>query len=146
MQHAPNHFRVFRLALGLPFLLFLGCGESGPKLNPVAGKISYDGKPLTRGTISLRPEKASAKETSIEPYAEIKADGSFELKTGAKDGAPVGKYIVLVTATEEIDPKNASAAPKDLIPRKYGDPQSPMLRLEVVEKPSPNQYDIVLKK
>jgi predicted small lipoprotein YifL len=123
-----------------------GCGNSGPQLAPVSGKATVNGKELPRGSISLRPDKAQGNTAIVEPYGDIDGDGNFSILTDKKPGAPLGKYIVLVTATEPVDPKNASATPKSLIHSKYKDPERPVLRFEVVETPEAGRYDLSLEK
>jgi len=136
------------IAIGLILLLLLsGCGSGdGQKLIPVSGKVTVAGTPLHRGNVSFRADTAAGEKTAAEPYGEISADGTSTLFTSKKKGAPLGKYIVLVEASEEIDPKNASATPKSLINRKYADPSKPLLRIEVVESPKPDHFDIRLEK
>ncbi len=122
-----------------------GCGNANEeKLLPVVGKVTHDGKPLTTGTISLRADAGN--QGTAEPYAQIDADGNYQLFTKNKPGAPAGNYIVLVVATEPIDPNNPSAAPKSLIDRKYADPSAPVLRLVVEANPKDGQYDLRLTK
>lgn len=121
-----------------------GCGgSSGPdNLVPVSGKVTLKGKALTRGTVSYRADKLRGSKETLEPYAEIQPDGTYTLYTNKKPGAPPGKYIVLVEASEDIDPKNPSAAPKAIVDRKYANPEQPILQVDVVENPKPGQYDL----
>ncbi len=126
----------------------LGCGGSSTSGNliSVSGKVTVGGKPLTRGSVSFRPDKARGNNGTAEPYGEIGADGTYTLYTDKKPGAPLGKYVVLVVATEEVDPNNPSATPKSLINPKYGDPERPILQVDIVDNPKPAQYDLDLAK
>lgn len=124
----------------VPFLIIatLACGcSNNPALTAVAGKVTIDGAPLTRGSISLRPVDLACKD---EPYASIGADGTFKVMTKDRPGSPKGKFAVLLTAYENIDPKYPSAAPKSLIPRRYAQMDKPAIHIEV---PSAN-YDLSL--
>ena len=95
----------------------------GESVNPVIGKIIYDGKPLAGARIRLEATTDGASRV----YAcDSKADGTFEIEavytTQTKKGAPVGKYKVLVgkfendtSAATETDPDADEAAELDLI-------------------------------
>jgi hypothetical protein len=134
---------------GLLFALLFavwGCGGSGPdNLVPVSGKVTIDGKTLTKGTVSYRPDKSQGNSSTEEPYGEISADGTYTLYTGAgekkRKGAPVGKYHVLVEANEGVPP-GTTATPKPIVNLKYSDPSKPLLHREVVENPKDGQYDL----
>ncbi|MCI0377838.1 MAG: hypothetical protein L0215_09540 [Gemmataceae bacterium] len=123
-----------------------GGGSSGPSLTPVSGKVSVGGKLLTRGSVSFRPDTARGNKDLSEPFGEIGPDGAYKLHTGKRLGAPLGKYVVLVAATEDVDPNKPSDTPKSLVPLKYSDPDMPILQLDVVENPKPGHYDLDLPK
>src|SRR5207249_3372518 len=67
---------------------------------PVHGEVYFDGQPASGAMVHFHPlndeERAPA-------FAEVKADGSFELSTfGTNDGAEEGDYVVTVNwRTEE---------------------------------------------
>jgi hypothetical protein len=65
--------------------------------------------------------------------------------TSNRPGAPVGKYVVLVTASEAIDPSNPSATPKSLVNARYSDVGLRNILIEVTESPRDGQYDLKLK-
>jgi hypothetical protein len=126
-------------------LLGLGCSDGKtPKLLPVKGKVTIDGAALTRGSVSFRLQEASA--GSWEPAGTIDADGTYTLYTNQKPGAPAGKYYVLVTASEPIDPSKPSDAPKSLVHPKYADATQKLLVVEVSENAAPTAYDLKLSK
>jgi hypothetical protein len=129
--------------------LVAGCGDSGgSKLLPVVGKVTVDGKPLTTGTgkISFRPVKGSA--TPLEPAADIEEDGTYRLSTGGKEGAPPGRYQVLVVDVVPRDPKDhfPYGPRKTHVNNKYGDPRKSDVFIEVVPSPAPGAYDLKLTK
>ena len=94
----------------------LGCGAKSEDVNPVTGKITYDGKPLADARIRLEATNAGASRV----YAcDSTADGSFTIEAvyaeETKQGAPVGKYKVLVgkfekTAAPETSDPDADEA------------------------------------
>src|SRR5438874_10922837 len=92
------------LALGLT-----GCGDSsGPKLVPVAGRVTVSGQPVKAGTLSFRPDKSKGNHALHEPYGEIDAAGNYKLFTNRQEGAPAGWYRVAVMAAEPVDVGNLS--------------------------------------
>lgn len=114
-------------------LLLTGCsGDDGiGKRFPVSGKVTYDGKPLTSGTVNFLPEDPA---TGRPATGEIQTDGSYKLTTQTPgDGAMGGKYKVSISAYETDmsktqSPKQggsadqvvvAQAQGKSLIPIKY---------------------------
>jgi hypothetical protein len=130
----------------------VGCGDaSGNKLVPVVGKVTVDGQPLKAGngvssSVSFRPEKGSG--NSQEPAGDIDEDSTYRLFTNGKEGAPPGRYHVLVTAMERFDPKSPFpyGKRKSYVNSKYGDLKTSDLVIEVVPSPAPGAYDLKLKK
>ena len=126
----------------------VGCRDSSSNLVPVVGKVTVDGQPLTTGTgrVSFRPEKGSA--THQEPAGMIDPEGTYQLFTAGTEGAPPGRYRVLVVDVEPIDPKNPFpyGKRKSYVNLKYGDPKTTDQVIEVVPSPAPGAYDLKLKK
>src|SRR5690349_15776348 len=107
-----------RLAVVASLLLNLGCG-SQPKelLHPIKGRITLDGKPLPRGSVSLRAELGAT--VGHQPTGMIEPAGEFVVYTNGQAGAPPGNYRVVVFATEDTVSPDGSARPglpKSLIP------------------------------
>ena len=89
--------RVLTVLVALFSLLCHGCGSS-PALAvaqpvPVKGKITYRGKPLTQGQITLDPTDGGP-----DAKGKIEPDGRFTLTTHQEgDGAIIGVYRVVVS-------------------------------------------------
>lgn len=115
---------------GLMWLgLLSGCNDTGPKLMPVSGRITLDGKPLPRGSVSLRTD-----EHWEQPAGSIDADGKYVMYTQGKAGVPPGSYRVVVFATEaahDADGKAHPGLPVSIIPATYNDPATTPLTIEV---------------
>jgi hypothetical protein len=158
---------LVRLWLTLPAaLVVLGCSDTSglPSRVRVSGTVTYQGKPLERGTISFSPVDAGGRGAggSI-------VDGRYSLTTlDQDDGALPGKYRVSILAKEvgdlsTVDLKikktregratedekkamaavfpqkaaaKAAAAAKSLIPARYGSPESSGLTYEVKQASS----------
>lgn len=90
---------LFRLLMLCLLVTVAGCGESGPKVVPVAGKVLIDGEPLDYGYIRFVPKQGRASS------AELESDGSFELRYSPdKMGAVLGSHRVEVAANETLGP------------------------------------------
>jgi hypothetical protein len=126
--------------------LTLGCGpkeEPHPETVPVQGKVTYQGKPVTQGTITFQPD------TGQPASGEIQNDGSYQLTTFApKDGAVPGHHKVMIIANTADPTKIPGSSPGyvppvDLVPKKYNQLGSSGLEATVSkDKPA---YDFDLK-
>jgi hypothetical protein len=101
---------AWRLAALLSLIVAAGCGGSG--LYPVQGKVVFsDGTPLTAGTVVFGPVD---KDALLSPRGEIQPDGTFKASTHKEgDGAPEGKYRVLVAPPDDPDPDRPRPLPFD---------------------------------
>ena len=113
---------------------------------PVKGQLFYANKPAAGAKVTFSPEGGGTPEEWISGYprAVVGADGTFELETYAvKDGAPAGKYKVLVSyplnavllnspehATEEGDGSD------DRLQGRYLNPDTTPLTATVEAKPN----------
>lgn len=100
--------------VGCAAIALLGCSGAGMSSQktcyPVKGQLFYAGKPAAGAKITFHPEGDGTPEEWISGYprAVAQADGSFELETYAvKDGAPAGKYKVLVSYPLNAVPLNS---------------------------------------
>ncbi len=124
-------------------LALAGCG-SGPKAYPVEGTVKYkDGTPMTAGgLIIFNPMDTQVKVTA---QGEIKEDGTFKLGTFAEtDGAPVGKYRVLIALPPLANP-NRPPAGWPPINVKYSSADKSGLEFTVTAI-AKNEYAIVVEK
>jgi hypothetical protein len=123
-----------------------GCGDPTDigRTVPVVGKVTANGKPVKAGSVSFRPDKSKGNTSAHEPYGEIDADGNYKLRTGKKEGAPVGWYRVAVFAGEPVEVGNLSGQAKWYANPKYAAAESSGLTIEVVEQPAPGAYDLKL--
>lgn len=123
-----------------------GCSEA-PKSNlvPVEGRVTLDGKPLTSGSVSLRPESKGTWDQPTGPIAG--EDGHYTIYTNGQRGAPPGAYRVVIFATESGKTSSGAAhpgMPKSVIPKRYNDPQSTPLRVQVGASSGPAAFDLEL--
>jgi hypothetical protein len=92
-----------------------GCGDGGPKIVPVSGKVLIDGQPLGYGYVQVLAEGWRPATSKIGP------DGRFVLTTSTEgDGCAVGTHPVVVLAGEPISEEKM----KWHAPEKYTKPDS----------------------
>lgn len=81
------------VALGCCFLI--GCGEGGPKLVPVEGKVTLDGKALANKTIMFAPQtgtQGSGAGGTTDGEGNYKLTAVTPGSTQARPGIAVGDY------------------------------------------------------
>jgi hypothetical protein len=108
----------------------------------VKGTVSFDGKQLSRGTVSYYSTS-----TGSVAYARINEDGSYVVKTGRESGLPAGDYQVTVASNEPPDkPSGANGGPpppgKSITPDWYRSKQTSGLKFTV--KPGSNVINLEL--
>lgn len=134
----------------------LGCGggEKGnnkplevKKTVPARGIVRYQGNPLKDAAVTFVP----LDNATVSARGTTDSVGSFVLTTYSKDdGAPVGKYKVLVSVNlaKEIEPGVLAPEPpggfKSPIPIKYNNANTTDILLEVKEGDK-NDFTIELK-
>jgi hypothetical protein len=86
----------------------LACGcDRGPVVAKVSGRVTFAGKPVTRGQIMFQSDLGRP------AIGEIGPDGGYSLTTyDAGDGAIVGNHVVTITATK-IGPSSLIVASLD---------------------------------
>jgi hypothetical protein len=108
-----------RWFVGLLFLVAtcLGCGESGPEIASVEGKVTLDGQPLPNAAVVFIPENGRP------AGARTDAQGNYVLNfTEGRKGAMLGKNRVRISTaadpSETPDGQPIPAVPEK-IPLKY---------------------------
>lgn len=149
---------------GVFFVFCAGCGDSGPAVHPVKGKVTKGGAPLSGVLVTFSPVAGGASSTGL-----TNASGEFALLSASgKSGAIAGKHKVTLTVQEtgtaaggtadwakmaaernaqtQGGSQGAPAAPTkkdDKVPPEYTDPnKSPLPEYEV--KAGSNEFDIVI--
>jgi hypothetical protein len=137
----PRHnFRNLALAAGglIVLLPLSGCSQS---FVPVKGKVTLKNKqPLTLGVVVFMPDRENPVRQI--PRGRINPDGTYELETDGRSGAPIGSYIVCVRApNRRINGKDPPPLP---FSAKYLDANDSPLKIEVVANSAPGAYDLFL--
>lgn len=144
-----HQHRIVITLLCVTLLSTYGCGDGHPKRSPVTGTVSYNGKPLSIGSLVFVPEAGGTA-----AQGKIARDGSYEMGTfdrdNLDDGVIPGRYKVMITALtspggsglpeDEID---GNSAPVSVIPEWYGDLEKSGL-VVTVEADKANTIDFPL--
>lgn len=108
--------RVVLAVCGLLAVVCAGCGGSGPKLFPVSGTVTYDGKPLAGASILFIPQGGRPSIGTTD------ASGKYTISTIGKPGAPAGLYGVTISKTSggmdlakmEMPPSDANPSEEEI--------------------------------
>ena len=139
----PGGRAVFlALAVAAVALTPLACGRSGPEMARVSGKVTYQGKPVPKGTVSFVSTDPGRRNAT----GQLDQSGYYRLQTEEPDdGAELGDYQVTLYSHEEpiLDyrPKVPVKAQR-LVPQKYEDPKTSGLKRTV--KSGSNTFDFEL--
>ena len=98
------------------FVLFVaGCSPSGPKLVPVTGKVSVNGKPA-RSAIVFMHRKGKSDMLEPTPFATATDDGSFAIAwEPGREGAMPGDYVVTVIWPDMTKEPDGSGGRPDVL-------------------------------
>lgn len=89
MCHDKNRWAL--PVCGLIFLASGGCGKSAPKLYPVAGTVTFEGRAVEGASVLFIPQQGTPS------VGVTDAAGKYTLITAGKPGAPEGKYDVTIS-------------------------------------------------
>lgn len=134
------------VGLFIALLFFaLGCGEKGPALGTVSGRVTLDGKPVEDAMVEFLPlfelgtECRSAKKTD--------SDGYFEMQYSLdRDGVLVGKHQVQISTRDSVKlPDGSNKEIPERIPRHYYGTDS-ILEFDVVDGVNVANFELTKKK
>ncbi len=84
--------------VSLVFVSLAGCGDGGPRLVSVSGKVTLDGKPVPGAIVTFTPTAAGGSNS----LGKTDASGNYTLEFSQdKKGALVGEHVVEI-ATKKI--------------------------------------------
>jgi len=116
-----------RLGLGLLVVAVMGCSKQPYGIAQVAGKVTLDGKPLPKASVTFVP-MASTENQNPGPTAQAMTDveGKYKLSVdAATPGAVVGKCRIYITtilsdpATDDRDAGGPVKRVRDKVPANY---------------------------
>jgi hypothetical protein len=137
MLLCPDSLRSLRPPVQVLWAIWLaslaGCWSPSSDLVPVSGEVTLSGKPLTTGTVSLRPDSARGNTSQHQPTGRIDPQGRYTIYTTEQSGAPPGWYKVVVFASSQTDNQGKAhpGMPQSIIDVRYNDPTKTPLAIEV---------------
>jgi hypothetical protein len=116
-------------------LLASGCG--GPKIYPVSGVATFDGKPLEGFLVTFNPDGSKGTEGRMDCSGRLGGGGRYSIRMDDGfhnyKGMPVGFYKVTISSPDD----------KPLpVNKKYTSIKTTDLNIEVVPNPEPGRYDL----
>src|SRR5262245_1118276 len=127
----PGPSRAWRWLALLPALFCLSCSGSGSALNPVKGKVLYKNQPIKGALVTFHP-KGHTDINTVRPTGLTREDGTFNVTTGQKEGAPAGEYVVTLICSEEKKGKKVGTEPaetRDRFGGTYAKPESSKIQV-----------------
>jgi hypothetical protein len=119
----------------------LACGGSGPEMARVTGKVSYQGKPVIKGSVVFVGTGNNRNATG-----QLDSNGFYKLQTEtAGDGAELGNYQVTIYAHDEKILQYTPTVPVKVerrTPEKYENPKTSGLKATV--KRGSNEFNFEL--
>ena len=96
-RRMKKHRTKAAIALAMGMLTLAGCGSgNGLDTVPIKGEVTYNGKPLTEGTVAYLPVKPGTGRSANGP---IGPDGTFSMTTQQRDdGVVKGEYNIVIYA------------------------------------------------
>lgn len=122
------------ILLAAACLADVGCSkkEEIPELVSVTGKVTFQGQPIPNASISFVASDEDVEATEIvRPSGKTDDNGEYELSWKDLEGAPPGKYAVMIMAFKDTD--DDEVKPESLIPVKYNSPKTSGLTAVVNE-------------
>jgi len=123
-----------------------GCGDRGPRLVPVSGVVTLDGKPVADAGVMFKPAG------NLPPAsATTDAEGKFRLATLNKPGAVLGEHRVSIVKQETTGVGDFGAVGPGgakvtwIVPKKYSVPESSGLKATVTEDKRDFQFELLSK-
>lgn len=116
--------------------LLVGCsGDAGnPKVAPVTGTVTYQGKPVGGATVSFIKEGESRSSVGV-----TDSQGRFQLSTfGNNDGAVIGDNVVTIAkkiASTAAPPATPQTDPMEMMKRMRAESEKPAEKVKTDELP-----------
>ena len=119
--------------------IVLGCGDTGPPKGDVAGTVTFRGRPLTSGTVTLFND-----ETGVGVSSDLDASGTCTF-----EDVLAGIYGVTIQPPPPPSPEEMAQGAKvkaksSPIPKKFANPQTSRLQVTVKEGDE-NEFSFELK-
>ncbi len=132
------------LGVACILMFVVGCGEAGPTVVPVTGKVVRDGKALTNVSATFLPKGSGLSATGSSD-----SSGKIIMLTNGRSGAKVGQYRVGITEPlRDMTPEaiaSGSPPPTSFDP-KFQSPDTSGIEFTVPEKGGTFEFEVFNKK
>lgn len=113
-----------------------GCGQTGPRLNPVKGTILVNKKPAPEALVFMHRTGRTSPEEQV-PFGRAGQDGTFRIMNGTSgEGAPEGEYRITVYWPDMSKPEDRTGGRPDALNGAYENPANSTISFVV--KPGQN--------
>jgi hypothetical protein len=118
---------VGTLLVGFCAVWFMGCGPGAPRVAPISGRVTLDGQPLPKASVTFVP-MATKENPNPGPTAQgmTDDDGRYQISVDvATPGAVVGQcriYITTILSDPALDDRDAGGPirkVRDKVPPRY---------------------------
>lgn len=116
-------------------LAMMGCGQQGPPLAIVTGKVTLDGNPVSNAIVTFAPVNGGMASTGV-----TEADGTYRLRCNLGEGALIGQHRVSIRSQPPVSDLVGSGADFEDNPNVQPDPDA-RFRLPVFVDPIPARYN-----
>lgn len=118
----PVGCRCWLLAGAVGLLLHAGCSDSGPRLVKVRGRVTYQGEPVTLGTVMFAATETGGGTFTRPGIGMIEEDGSYVMNAVAgRKGVVPGEYKVAIRSYTGSFMENNVVY---IVPEKYFRPET----------------------
>jgi hypothetical protein len=140
--------QVFLAAMCLTVVTGCGGTKGGPATVEVTGTVTLNGSAVDGATVLFSPEIGSS-DGRLASQGSTDSAGRFKLSTHVgggkfKSGIVPGKYVVAISKLDTAAAKNTFTPPKNLLPPKYADAKTSLLKADVAAG-QPNDFQFPLK-
>lgn len=120
-------------------LAMIGCGEKGPPMGPVRGKVTLDNQPLSEGVVVFESIPGGFGSSAV-----LQPDGSYSIRCQYGNGLPVGRYRVAITPPRRGPAEIAKQEDRtpSQIPVQYMDLNTSRLEIDVQSAAGPFDFSL----
>jgi hypothetical protein len=125
--------RILLALVGIVALVGCGSTASGPATIPVTGEVMLNGQPVAGADVAFMPKVEGPDSASAQAITDdtgrFEVVSLFDQGRTSQAGMLPGAYAVSVTQLEQ--PSSSARPPRNLLPEKYGSPETSELNAEV---------------
>ncbi len=103
---------------GIALVLLGGCGEGGPSLGSVSGKITLDGEPVKGAIVQFIPQGPGGTPS----YGLSDKEGIYKMEfSSSASGVLTGKSLVRISSNDDVTINGKTYSSVEVFPDKYNE-------------------------